>query len=497
VTYPPLLPVLTAVWNALWPSGIYAATWINLAAAALTIPLLFALGRRLAGSHVPGLFAAAALLGNPWYLDELMGGRSIPIAFLLFVTAMLLVHRVLTGGSIAAAAAAGVLTGLAFEARFDYLLPSIALAVAIGAAFARTRSDDRRRLATAYRAGVACALAPWIAYSMAHFGVPFVSDQTRSAITVESVYFRRFVPFPETMATLRTAPAAWLASKAYGSLATLKALAIAFAVSPVPALVLARIRAYPRYPRPRESAIVLALGCVALALQAAPIAVTGNSDPRLFTALVAWIAFTAASVALDGRGLPNAAAGAAVLLVPAQAALLAATGPPFRHESVVLAAVWLLTVAAFLAIAGAPSGALARVGRAAAIAVPAAAIAIGSAMTARSTGTHYSLSAGATARTPGSIARIVEGLQGVDRSQARIMLSSDAGGPPPWDFGARTGIVSLWKPARPFGRAELEIFVRRYAVTHVIAGDPELDAWVPTLFVTTKSPNGALWTIRR
>jgi len=55
--------------------------------------------------------------------------------------------------------------------------------------------------------------------------------------------------------------------------------------------------------------------------------------------------------------------------------------------------------------------------------------------------------------------------------------------------------ANVLKPAPPFGWVDLWLLVRRYGITHVLAGDPEIDSRLPALFVVRKSSNGALWKI--
>src|SRR5262249_62099632 len=141
------------------------------------------------------------------------------------------------------------------------------------------------------------------------------------------------------------------------------------------------------------------------------------------------------------------------------------------------------------------SRALARAGKLAAFAVPLAALATGSLLATAVAGTGYSFRADATARTRPASARIAEALDESDPSSARILLAAVPGAPLACEFGARTGIANVLKPAPPFGWGDLWLLVRRYGITHVLAGDPEIDSRLPALFVVRKSSTAALWTI--
>jgi hypothetical protein len=495
VSFPPLQPVLIAVWNTIAHSGVYAGAWINVIVALLTFPLLLALSRRLAASDAPGIFAAAALAGSPWYLDEVMSGRSIPLAILLFTLLLLLLHRLFTtdAWSPRTAAAAGVVAGLIFEARFDFLLPAIAIGAALPG-----KTRGRLSATGAYFLGLAAAVSPWVVYSMARFGVPLASNHTRTAMAVESLNLMRFVPFPESIATFRNAPFEWIASKVYGSWRMVEAVAVAIGASPIPALagMWAATRTDAPGP-PRETTITLALAWLALGVHFALTSTTGYPDVRYWIAASAFGTFTLAVAMFSGREGPQAGPAAFLLFVPAQIALLAAAGHEPDRVAGIFSCLWPMAVIAFFIAEPhmRASRGLARLGKGAAIAVPILALAIGSLLAVRATGSRYRFSADATARTLASNTRILEGLDGADPARTRILLATLAGAPLICEFGARTGVANVLKPTPPFGWVDLWLLVHRYGITHAIAGDPEIDARLPMLFTVRKSANGALWKI--
>ena len=496
VSFPPLLPVLMSIWDAVAHSGVYAGTWINLIAAALTFPALLALGRRLASSDAPGIFATAALYGNPWYLDEVMGGRAIPIAVLLFVVLLLLLRPALTMTSRpeGRAAMAGVVAGLIVEARFDFLIPAIAIGMVLAAGKARSGT----RVTPAYLGGLAAALAPWVAYSLVHFGVPFATDSTRAALSVAPIQVSTFVPFPGWIVTVRNAPFEWMASKLAHSWPAFETLAIAVGTSPVP--VLAAMWAATRagaQSLPRETTMVLVLAWIALAVQFGVTATMGYGDVRYWIAISTVGTFTIASALCNGSDIPHLSAAAVLLFVPAQVALMAATGRAPDRIAGILSCLWPLVVIVFV-LCETPlraSRALARLGKITALGVPLLALAVGSLLAARATGSGYRLSANATTRTLDANTRILDGLDGADHTRVRILLAAAGGTPLAGEFGARSGIANVVKPAPPFGWVDLWLLVHRYGITHVVAGDPELDARLPVLFAVRRSANGALWAI--
>src|SRR4051812_42185552 len=395
VTFPPLVPSLIAVWNAVWPSAVYAGVWINLIVALLTVLALLALGRRLVPSDVPALVTSAALLGNPWYLEEVMGGRSIPTAFLCFLLAIHLLHRLLTGGGGAVVSAAGgAAAGLAVEARVDFLLPAVALGVAMTIVLARTRPRDAMVFAAAYGGGLALAAAPWMVYSTTHFGVPIVSDNVRRVLTAGSVGVRQFVPFPEAIDTLANAPVAWALRKTAQSWRVMRALGMALAVSPVMVLAATWVRRRHSFsPLPPGTTVVLAVGWLALSMELVSTLGTSYDNVRYWIAFTTWSTLTAA-VGVFGRGtVAHPGAMAAVLIVPAQILLVMTAAPWIPHVSVVLSIVWAVTTVVAVAmeryLRRVDSAAIARAAMAAALLVPLLAIGAGSAFAARQTGVQF------------------------------------------------------------------------------------------------------------
>ena len=494
-SFPPLLPLLIALWNGVAHSGVYAGMWINLIVALGTFVALLALSRRLAASDAPGILATAALLGNPWYLDEVMAGRAIPIAILLLTLLLLLLHRMLTADSRPAriAVLAGLVAGMIFEARFDFLLPAIVIGVALPG-----RTRGRLSATVAYFAGLAAAVSPWMIYSLVRFGVPLASDNARTVTAVGHLFVMQYVPFEGSIATLRNAPFEWIASKIYGAWPTAEALAIAVGASAIPALagMWAATRSGAQNP-PRATAMVLVLLWLALAVQFAMTALTGYPDIRYWIAICTFGTFTLGVVLCYGAEIPHLAPAAILLFLPAQVALLAAAGHQPDRLAGIYSFLWPVTIVAFVLSEDLvrASRAVARLGKVAAIAVPLATIGVGSLLAARATGTNYSLSADATARTAPASARILAGLDGTEPSHARLLLAAVSGTPLICEFGARTGVYNVLKPTPPFGWVDLWLLVRRYGITHAIAGDPELDARLPTLFAVHKSANGALWKI--
>jgi len=199
-SFPPLLPVLMAGVLALVPVGIYAGSFVNLAVAAATLPVLTRLARLVCGRPAVGAALFLGLLGNREYLVEVVAGRSIPLAVLLFVAALVVF---LAGRTPQRDWILGILAGAITLSRFDFLLGGVALGVAVALDSPGRRFAALARFLVAY----AATLAPWIAYSLHHFGRVFVSDNARTVLLAAPSHVLNY--FPEPLPTLFDAPGAW------------------------------------------------------------------------------------------------------------------------------------------------------------------------------------------------------------------------------------------------------------------------------------------------
>lgn len=200
-SFPPLLPVLMAGVLALAPVGIYAGSFLNLAVAAATLPVLTRLARLVCGRPAVGAALFLGLVGNREYLVEVVAGRSIPLALLLFLSALavFLADRTPRRDWLV-----GVLAGAVTLARFDFLLGGIVLGVAVAIDSPGRRFAALARFLVAY----AATLAPWSVYSLHHFGRVFVSDNTRTVLLAEPSHVLNFFPTPPP--SLFDAPGRWL-----------------------------------------------------------------------------------------------------------------------------------------------------------------------------------------------------------------------------------------------------------------------------------------------
>jgi hypothetical protein len=344
-SFPPLTPVLIALADAVFGTGPRTGLFLAFAAFAGFALVSEAIARRVTGAAWLGLGAALVLLTGPnMLLIEMQAGRTIPLQLLLYALAAwgLVRGRAIT---LVAAALIGLLTGLAVLNRFDALLLPLPVALAVGWL---TRSPAK---CLAALAAALLAVSPWAAYSLAHFGSLFASDNAGIAAALDPrAYVTDWWPTPQP--TLADDPLAW-AGKVTANFGRLAYVAAALALSPL-GLVAAAFLAFPaalawlcRPARPSLPSLgVLAGFAVLMALMCAPQVLTGYADPRYLTAL-AWALLLAAgcwgiarSGALAQRRVFARGAGAVAVLavaVLAMTALRATDAEAFDHPADVAA----------------------------------------------------------------------------------------------------------------------------------------------------------------
>ncbi len=205
ISFPYFYPLLLAVVDGCTGLGMYSGVVLNIAVGLVSALLLPPVSRGLCRRGWPGVMAAIALLTNRKYLSEVLSGRAIPAAVLCVILLLLLFTqaRVWTGKRLFLA---GVIAGISMATRFD----NLTVVAFVGLCVLLWAGKKRWRGILCYGVGALLPLLPWVVYSAARFGVPWISDNSGTLTMVEIYTPQRFFVPGEEAATLFTDPAAWL-----------------------------------------------------------------------------------------------------------------------------------------------------------------------------------------------------------------------------------------------------------------------------------------------
>ena len=200
--FAPAWPLVVALFTQLTGNiyGSYVASFLSYGAFAAAAELF---GRRALGIRSVGMLSALLMLRFLGLREELSSGRSIP----LYLCELALLGTLLIGLDTAPrylSALTGLLAGVMLMTRFD-ALPAVA-ALVVGAPFTGVTRDRMAVLAGC----IIVAVAPWIVYSLAHFGTVFVTDNRTVVLSLDP---RAFVYdfHRDAQPTLFDAPWTWLA----------------------------------------------------------------------------------------------------------------------------------------------------------------------------------------------------------------------------------------------------------------------------------------------
>lgn len=210
ISFPYLYPLAVAVVNLFAGLGMYGGVLVNLVAAVASAALLYKVSMRLAGTSLPGGLAAVFLLGNFEYMNEVASARTIPPAILcgLVVLYFLSSLPALRGRE---AFLAGLAAGAGAVVRFDAMVTAVCALVAV-VVFSGRGASPRWKNALLFAAGGLVFTLPWVVYSLAVFGTPWVSDNMGTFMLVETAVPNRYFSIGYQPATLQTEPGAWFAA---------------------------------------------------------------------------------------------------------------------------------------------------------------------------------------------------------------------------------------------------------------------------------------------
>ena len=208
-SFPPVWPLLLFLVSRFARLGPWLGVITATALSVVLLPCIALMLRALVRARGRRLFASVAIwtaiLSYGPFLDEVLGGRSMAAALLCYVMIGIALVRLPESG-IRAGLIVGGLGGLLWMTRFDSA--PIVVVLGLGLPLVRHRAGMARWLA-GYGIALVVMLLPWILYSHAAFGVAFASDNTMVAKSAVPSFVSNWYPnFP---ATLRDAPAEWLA----------------------------------------------------------------------------------------------------------------------------------------------------------------------------------------------------------------------------------------------------------------------------------------------
>lgn len=164
-------PIVIAMVQAIVGVHPMVAVIINIAAATITIWVIFAICDKVKLPVSARLAIATALLFYPHYFDEIYGGRAIPLAILMFISAYyasLMNHFFITG----------ILLGFSALIRFDFL----AYAIVFHIAHYLFNRDQLKSLIFMF-IGFLIGVLPWVAYSYIYFSKIWISDNSWVALS--------------------------------------------------------------------------------------------------------------------------------------------------------------------------------------------------------------------------------------------------------------------------------------------------------------------------
>lgn len=302
VSFAPLFSVLLAIVRKVANAGIYTGLFLNTGIAVVTLWQ----SKRLARAHGLPIWSGnlwlLILLANFDYCDEMIAGRTMPLAALLLT--VLLRTWIEAGRSwFAQPVQLGAVAGLLALTRFEFLL----VAVLFGAIGRFTPHRWSLRQSAAYYVALAVVMSPWCFYSYSHFGKLFTSDNSRTVLSAERTFVMDYFPAGAEPPTVKTAPVRWVKSVLTQRLPSTIGATLYITYRYFPVMLLAGALAglalcgaiHPKQviddPRFR---LLLWFGLV-LSSQLAAVCLTGYKDVRYFIPFTWWAAVVCSYVILS------------------------------------------------------------------------------------------------------------------------------------------------------------------------------------------------------
>ena len=285
ISFPPLWPLLIASLNAVFDIGIYAGFALNFIIAPLTFLLLRRMSKIWFGEKEIGCLLFCALMLTPDYTTALFSAGTLPLALLLWLTVLYL-YATKRFTPFLRAVLLGIVSGLAVLNRFDFLLPALVLGF-----FLRPL-----KITLTYYLSLLIALLPWIGYSASHFGVFWISDNSRTILSSIPLFVRDY--YPNAVPLLWDNPFSWL-KKTIG--AVIKSADVLFAATSALPWILGATLFATKQKHLNKNILFFA---VLIGAQLISILLTGFIETRYYVPLQLFLLVTLLWIALPDK-IPN------------------------------------------------------------------------------------------------------------------------------------------------------------------------------------------------
>lgn len=203
-SFPPLWPALLYLTDLATGVGAASGFCLAIIAAALFVWMSELAGRRHFDTQWIGFGAAVLVLSHSGLINEILGGRSIPLQLVLYAVLLWVLGYPRT---VLRYAVAGLCCGLTLMNRFD----AMPFAIVITLLVIFTSGAPRGKLA--YTATFLLSLTPWIYLSRLRFHRWFATDNSDISLRVDPTAFVTDW-WPDRQATVFDEPAHWLAKVA-------------------------------------------------------------------------------------------------------------------------------------------------------------------------------------------------------------------------------------------------------------------------------------------
>lgn len=270
-------PFILALSHVIFGTEPMLAVWLNIAISAATIFVIINLALRMNLSAATAICLAASLILFDAYLDEVFSGRSIPLAMLVFLVScsLFLSKKYLLSG---------LLLGFSALVRFDYLVYAILFQTGVIVLAKRGERHKHWLLLCGFAAGI----APWVIYSLTHFGRLWVSDNSWVVLSATPAFVLDFPAAP--LISISDSPLTWI-NRIFGNAVSLSK-SIAWSSLKYPTSIIFSIYFLLRILKTPKSHLYRNLFiAILLIISISPYVLTGYFDSRYFSLLFFAVCF--------------------------------------------------------------------------------------------------------------------------------------------------------------------------------------------------------------